>query len=149
MRDYRYTDVFNSINFVTTLLLLCNRTQLIYHNVSYYENFTVISLAALLADHRRAWHSQSSSTCVTFSSAMKQGLLSFVVPTRKIRRKYFTFPPIQSCFSSKLCFAGLCVMSIFEKSVWDETIHVSMGVSLLQKVIRPCLLQWSRNFSLL
>jgi len=36
-RDYRHTEVFNSINFVTTLLQLCNRTQLIYHGVSHSD----------------------------------------------------------------------------------------------------------------
>jgi hypothetical protein len=102
MRDYHYTEMSNSINFVTTLLQLYNRTELIYHNVSYYENFTVISLAALLGDHRSAWHSQSPCTCVAFSSAMRQGLLSFAVSNKENLKKFFTFPPVQSRFSSKL-----------------------------------------------
>jgi hypothetical protein len=85
--DYRYTVVFNSINFVTTSLQLYNRTQLIYHDVSYCEHFTLISLAALLAEHRSAWHGQSSSTCVAFSSAMRQGLLSFAVSVQENPKK--------------------------------------------------------------
>ena len=73
---------------------LHNRTQLIYHNVSYYENFTVISLAALLADHRSAWHSQASCACVTFSSAMRQGLFSFAVSSQENPNKILAHFPL-------------------------------------------------------
>ena len=69
IRDYRYLAC--SINFVTTLLQLYNRNQLIFNNVSYYENFTAILSAALLADHQSTWHSPSCCTCVAFSSAVK------------------------------------------------------------------------------
>jgi hypothetical protein len=99
-----------------------------------------------------AWHNHSSRTCVAFSSATKQGLSTFAGSIPENPQKLTAPPPprpVQSCFSSKLCFAGLCVTSTVEKSMWDELIHVSMGVGLLYQVIRPYLLQWSRNVSLL
>jgi hypothetical protein len=61
----------------------CNCTELSYHYVSHYEHLAMMSLASPLVRSSKClarWKiRQSSYTCVTFSSAMRKGLVSFAV----------------------------------------------------------------------
>lgn len=135
-----------SIRLTSSLLYCSCVTEL---NLFIMVFHTVISLAALAAQHRSAWHSQSSSTCVAFSSAMRQRLLSFAVSIQENPKKIIHSSP----HTVLLLKQAVLRWSQRDVNSWKQHVRWNnmspWDWSFLHKVIRPYLLQWSRNSSLL